>query len=135
MRKDPKISYWELSAEFSNKPGYISVIYSTVRCLNKKGIDCYVAARKPLLKVTDRIKRYRWCNKRLHWAVEDWSNFEVVNHKSRFNVKRLASEKYKERFCVPRVQGGGSMIGIWGWISFKGIGFQNIYTGRINQYN
>ena len=41
VREDPKISYRELSAEFSN-----SVSYSTVRrYLNKKGIDCYVAAR------------------------------------------------------------------------------------------
>ena len=58
VTEDPKISYQELSAEFSNKAGYVSVSHSTVRkCLNKKGIDCYVAARKPLLRVTNRIKR------------------------------------------------------------------------------
>ena len=95
--------------------------------LIKKGIDCYVAARKPLLKVTDRIKRYKWCKERLHWTVEGWSkiifndesNFEMVNCKSRFIIKRLGSEKYKEKFCVPRVQGGGGSIGIWRWISHK----------------
>ena len=75
-RKDPKISYQELSAEFSNKAGYVSVSYSTVRrYLNKKGIDCYVAARKPLLRITDRVKRYKWYKERLHWLVEDWSKF------------------------------------------------------------
>ena len=107
VREDPKISYQELSAGFSYKAGYKGVSYSTVRkCLNKKGIDCYVAAGKSLLKVTDSIKRYKWCKERLHWSVEDWSkvifsdesNLEVVNHKS-FIVKRLGSEKYKERFC------------------------------------
>ena len=115
VREDPKINYRELSAEFSNKAGYVSVSYSTVRrCFNKIGIDCYVAARKLLLRVTDTIKRYKWCKERLHWSVEDWfkvifsdePNFEVVNRKSRFIVKKLASEKYKERFYVPR--GGGS---------------------------
>ena len=135
--EDPKISYRGLSAEFCNKAGYISVIYSIVRrCLSKKSIDCYVAARKPLLRVTDRIKRYKGCKERHHWSVEGWSkvifsdesNFEVFNCKSRFIVKRLASKKCKERFCVPRVQGS---IGIWECISHKGIGFQNIYTGRI----
>ena len=55
----------------------------------------------------------------------------MVNRKSIFIAKRLASDKYEERFCV---QGGGGLIGIWGCISHKGIGFQNIYTGRINQY-
>ena len=59
----------------------------------------------------------------------------MVNRKSRFIVKRLASEKYKERFCVPRVQGGGGLIGIWRYITHEGIEFQNIYTGRISQYN
>ena len=45
VREDPKISYRDLSAEFDNKVGYISVNYSTVKkCLNKKGIDCHVAA-------------------------------------------------------------------------------------------
>ena len=121
-----------MSTEFRNKAGYVSVSYSTVRRrLNKKGIDCYVTARKPLLRVTDRIKRYKWCKEKLHWSVEDWSkvifidesNFEVVNHKSRFIFKRLASEKCKERFCVPRVQGSGGSISIWGCISHKGIGF------------
>ena len=72
VREDPKISYRELSAEFS-KAGYVSVSYSTVRCLGKKGIDCCIAARKPLLRVTDRIKRNKWCKERLHWSVEDWS--------------------------------------------------------------
>ena len=38
---------------------------------NKKGIDCYVASRKLLLRMTDRIKRYKWCKERLHWSVED----------------------------------------------------------------
>ena len=70
VREDLKINYQELSAEFSNKAGYISVSYSTVRCLDKKGIDCYVAARKPLLRVTGRIKRYKRCKERLPWSVE-----------------------------------------------------------------
>ena len=46
VREDPKISHQELSAEFSNNSGCVSVSYSTARsCLNKKGINCYVAAR------------------------------------------------------------------------------------------
>ena len=49
--------------------------------------------------------------------------------------EKLASDKYKERFCIPRVQGVGGSIGIWECISHKGIGFQNIYTERIYQYN
>ena len=39
VKEDSKNNYRELSAEFSNKTGYVSVSYSTVRrCLYKEGI-------------------------------------------------------------------------------------------------
>ena len=41
----------------------------------------------------------------------------MVSCKSRFIVKTIASEKYEEKFCVSRVQGGGNSIGLWGCIS------------------
>ena len=116
VRQGPKISYRELAEGFTNTPGNVSVSRWTVRrCLNKKGLDCYVAAQKPLLRVSDRLKRLKWCRERLHWSVEDWakvifsneSNFEVINCKSRLIIKRLTGEKFKEHFCVPRIQGGG----------------------------
>ena len=80
-----------------------------------KGIDCYVTAQNPLLRVSNCLKRLKWCRERLPWSVEDWakvifseeSNFEMINHKSRLIIKRLAGEKFKDRFCVPTIQGGG----------------------------
>ena len=92
--------------------------------------------------MTDRIKRRKWCKERLNWYVEDWSrvifsdesNFQVLNRKSKVMVKRLGSEKFDTKFCVPRLQGGGVSVGIWGFISHKGIGYSNIYEARINQY-
>ena len=143
-RQNPKISYRELAEGFTNMPVNVYVSRWTVRrCLNKKGLGCYVTARKPLLRVSDRLKRLKWCRERLHWSVEDWpkvifideSNFEMINRKSRFIIKRLAGEKFKERFCVPRIQGGGGSVGIWGCFFHKGTGSYNIYNGRINQYN
>ena len=128
VRQDPKISYHKLAEGFTNIPGNVSVSRWTVRrCLNKKSLDCYVAARKPFLLVLDCLKRLKWCRERLHWSVEDWakvifsyeSNFEVINCKSRLIIKRLAGEKFKERFCVPRIQGGGGSVGIWGCSPIK----------------
>ena len=72
VRQDPKISYRELAEGFTNTPGNVSVSRWTIRrCLNKNGLGCYVAARKPLLRVSDRLKRLKWCRERLHWSVED----------------------------------------------------------------
>ena len=73
VRQDPKISYRELAEGFTNTPGNASFSRWTVRrCLNKKGFDCYVAARKSLLCVSDRLRILKWCRERLHWSVEDW---------------------------------------------------------------
>ena len=62
VRQDPKISYRQLAQGFTNTPANVSVSRWTVQsCLNKKGLDCYVAARKPLLRVLDCLKRIKWC--------------------------------------------------------------------------
>ena len=95
-----------------------------------------------MLTILDRIKRRKWCKERLNWSIEDWSkvifsdesNFEVINRKSRIIVKRKANEKYNKRYVVPRVQGGGGSVGIWGCISFKGTGCCKVYSGRMNQF-
>jgi hypothetical protein len=113
-----------------------------MRFLKQKGLESHLAARKPLLTVKDRLKRYSWCRQRLNWTVNDWSrvifsdesNFEVFNRKSRVIVKRFKNEKFHPKFCTPRLQNGGGSAGIWGCISYKGTGICNIYTGRINQF-
>jgi len=142
-RVNPKISYRNLADEFNSWSSEGTVSKDTVRkILKSSGINSYIATRKPLLSIKDRLKRRRWCKERLHWTVEDWanvifsdeSNFEVINRKSRIFVTRLRCEKYEPRFCTPCVQGGGGSAGIWGCISHKGTGVSNIYTGRINQY-
>ena len=110
------------------------------KILISRGIGSYTAQRKPLLRVTDIMKRRKWCKERLNWSVEEWSrvifsdesNFQEFNRKSKVMVKRLGSEKYDTKFCVPRLQGGGGSVGIWGCISHKGSA--NIYDGRIDQY-
>ena len=142
-RQNPCLSYRNLASEFNSTNSGYTVSKETVRkILKSRGIGSYVAQRKPLLRVTDRIKRRKWCKERLNWSVEDWSrvifsdesNFQVFNRKSIVMVKRLGSEKFDTKFCVPRLQGGGGSVGIWGCISHKGIGYSNIYEGRINQY-
>ena len=143
-RQNPSLSLRNLAAEFNSIKNEHTVSRETVRrILHNRGIDSYVAQRKPLLRVSDRIKRRKWCKERLTWTVEDWSrvifsdesNFQVFNRKSKVIVKRLKSEKYDTRFCVPRIQGGGGSVGIWGCISHKGIGSIQLYNGTMNQYS
>ena len=56
----------------------------------------------------------------------DDSNFEVMNRKSKVCVERFKSEKYSHRFVLPRLQGGGESIGVWGCFNFNEVGVCNI---------
>jgi hypothetical protein len=139
VRINPRLSLRELTnSKFKN----INVSKDTVRSiLTKKGIGSYKAQRKPMLTIKDRVKRWKWCRQRLHWQIEDWakvifsdeSNFTVCNRKSQVIVKRLSTEKYHPRYCVPRIQGGGGSLGIWGCISNEGTGCLKCFSGRMNQ--
>ena len=57
-----------------------------------------------------------------------------MNRKSKVLIKRFKSEKYSNRFVVPRLQGGDGSVDIWGCFNFNGVGVCNIYTVRINQH-
>ena len=141
-RKNPRFSVLDISRSI-NEAKDVSMSKMTIsRILRKNNLKSYTALRKPLLTPLDRIKRRRWCRERLHWTDNDWakvifsdeSNFEVFNRKSQVLVRRYASEKFEKRMCVPRLQGGGGSIGIWGCFSAKGTGVRYIYSGRMNQY-
>jgi len=138
-----KWSNADLARDFNNYQKNISVGKDTIgRILKRKGLGSYIAVRKPLLTIKDRIKRLNWCRQRQYWTVDKWStvlfsdesNFEVFNRKGKVWVKRLKHEKYLPRFITPRLQGGGGSAGIWGCFSHAGTGVSRIYTGRINQY-
>ena len=138
-----KWSYQDLADDFNQQFLNYSISRQTTRrVLSRFGIGSYIAIKKPLLTVKDRIKRLNWARKHQYWPVEEWakvifsdeSNFEVFNRKGRIHVKRLRGKKFSARFIQPKVQGGGGAAGIWGCISHKGAGVSYLYTGRINRY-
>ena len=144
VRKNPTMSCRRLADEFNSTFQEVSICRESVRkTLLDKEIGTYVSPKKPLLTKKHKKNRYEWCKERLHWDVEKWSrvifsdesNFEVINRKSKVLIKRHRWEQYQDRFCQPRVQGGGGSIGIWGCISHKGTGVCQVYTGRINQHS
>jgi hypothetical protein len=144
IRKYPRQSLRCITYKFNSLYPNRKVSYNTIRnVLKRKGINSYVASKKPFLTVLDRIKRIKWCREQKTWSVNQWanvifsdeSNFEVFNRKGRVFVKRFAHEKFKNRFVIKRLQGGGGSVGIWGCFSMFGTGVCNLYTGHINQHS
>ena len=77
-----------------------------------------------MLKIADRIKRIKFCKEILKMTdnhlrkivFSDESNFTVHNQKNRVIVRRHINEKYQDRFIVPRLQGVGGSVCVWGCI-------------------
>ena len=142
-RKNPKYSTKDIAQEINvTLKNHISRSTVNRRLIDRK-LCCYVAARKPLLKPSDRLKRLKFCRDILRMTnyeirriiFSDESNFTVLNRKNRVIVRRHSNEKFHSRFIVPRLQGGGGSVGIWGCITYDGPGLHYLYDGRMNQHN
>ena len=99
-RENPRLSYKKLAQIFESKNN-LKVSRELVRwTLLDKSIGPYIAARKPILSITDKHKQQVWSKERLDWSVELWAkviwsdeaNFQVVIHKGRIYVKRFATD-------------------------------------------
>ena len=118
LRKNRRISLQNLTSYFNLAFPGSKICHATVRTsLKKKGLNSYVARKKPMLTLKDRIKRLKWCqhDQLINWQAF-YSNFEVCNRKGVVFVKRLAHENYMNRFVVKQLQGGRVSVGIWGCI-------------------
>jgi len=67
-------------------------------------------------------------------VFSDESNYILINRKNKVIVRRHHNEKYHSRFIVPRLQGGGDSVGIWGCITYDGPGLHMFYDGRMDQH-
>jgi transposase len=142
-RKDPMKSTKQIAKEINlclEKP--ISR-HTVSRRLIARNLFSYVAARKPFLRPLDKIRRVNFCRRLLEMTDQqirsviwsDESNFTIMNRKNKVVVRRLANEKYHQRFLQGRIQNGGGSIGIWGCITYDGPGHHTLFDGRVNRWN
>lgn len=139
-RSKPTASLTHLTREI-NSSTKLPISRSTVsKRLIARRLCSFKAAEKPRLSLKDKQVRLKFCHKILEMSqyeldriiFSDESNFQVVNRKTKVLVRRFPSEKYEDRMLVPRLQGGGGSVGIWGCITSAGPGLYTIYTGRLD---
>jgi transposase len=142
-RRNPDYSCREIAAEINLALNNHISRQTVSRRLIDVELNSYAACRKPMLKPSDRTKRLKFCKQLLAMTDEqikkiifsDESNYTVYNRKNKLCVRRKANEKFKNQMLSPRLQNGGGSVGIWGCISYDGVGIPYIYDGRMNQYN
>ncbi|CAF3008047.1 unnamed protein product [Rotaria socialis] len=64
------------------------------------------------------------------WSDE--AHFEVLNRKNRTFVRRLRSEADQPFNFVPKVQGGGGSVSVWGCMVGGARGPLVIYSGKVD---
>ena len=142
-RKNPKYSAKQIAQEvnlaFKNQISRQTINRRLIDCK----LCCFVAARKPLLKPTDRLKQIKFCkaifkmsNYELRRIVfSDEPNYTVINCKNKVIIRRHHNEKYNNCFIVPRLQGGGGSVSIWGCITCDGPGLYMLYSSQMDQHS
>ena len=100
------------------------------RKLGEEGLVGRIAAKKPLLREKNRVKRLKFAKEHKKWTKGDWykvlwtdeSKFEQFGNKRRVYVRRRERERYKNECLLPTVKHGGGSIMVWGAIAASGTG-------------
>lgn len=140
-KKNRRLTAPEIRAELNNsRTDPISV--STVKArLAEANLHGRVAARKPLLRTKNKVKRLEWAKQHRSWTIEDWSKvlwtdeskFEIFGTKRRIYVRQSAEEKMLENCLVPTVKHGGGSVMVWGAFSSSGVGDLIRIEGILNK--
>lgn len=141
-RATPTASLRDLSAAWLRNNEPIATPRTVASRLHEFELESHVAAEKPFLTNAHKEARLKWCEERRDWGYGKWadiifsdeSNFKIVNRKTKPTVWRFRHEKYHDNMVMPRKQGGGGSIGIWGCIGEHGAGCCTIFPGRMNQF-
>jgi transposase len=137
-RADPTASVRDLSQTWMKNDKRLGSRMHLSDRLREFGLNSH--AEKPLLTEAHKAKRLAWCFDKRNWSYSKWAeviftdevNYKVINRKTRPLVRRLLHEKYFPKMIMPRKQGGGGSIGIWGCIGELGAGCCTTYRGHMN---
>ena len=101
----------------------VQVTATSQHQLCESGLHGRIAAKKPLLKDTNKKKSFAWAKKHEQWTFDrcksvlwyDESEFEIFGTNLRVLVRRRGGERMISACVVPTVKHGGvMMVSCWG---------------------
>ena len=138
-KKDRTKSSEILSSELTLSNGIHLSARTVRRRLLTMGYKSYRAKKKPLRTHGHKKQRLLFAREHQYWCYE-WNNiiwsdeahFELLNRKNCTFVRRLRSENDQPFSFVPKVQGGGGCVSVWGCMVGGGRGPLVMYSGRLS---
>uniref|UniRef100_A0AAZ3NNQ0 Transposase Tc1-like domain-containing protein n=1 Tax=Oncorhynchus tshawytscha TaxID=74940 RepID=A0AAZ3NNQ0_ONCTS len=111
----------EIASQSSNNR-HISTT-TVQRRLRESGLHSRIAAKKPLLKDTNKEERLTWAKKHEQWTLDWWksvilvqicSNLRFFCSNRRVFLRRRVGERITSACVVPTVKHGGGGVMAWG---------------------
>jgi transposase len=109
--------------------------------LKERGINLYVAAKKPKITAKNIHKRKDWCKETANWTNEDWkkviwsdeSNVELGLSSRKIMVFRSRGERYQPEYLAPNHRSGRISVMFWSCFWQNELGpLVAIPKGRVN---
>lgn len=121
-KMDRKLTAPDIREEVNSTRDCPVSVTTIKRRLREAGLKGCVAAKKPLLRPINKLKRLRWAKKYINWTADDWKNvlftdeskFELFGAKRRVYVRRREGERMMGQCISPTVKHGGGSIMVWG---------------------
>ena len=125
------------SQSSSNRHISTSIVQSW---LCESGLHGRIAAKKPLLKDTNKKKRLAWAKKHEQWTLDWWksalwsdeSKCAIIGSNRRVFVRHRVVERMIST-CVPTVKHGGGGVTVWGCFAGDTVRLF-IIQGTVNQH-
>jgi len=100
------------------------------RRLRDYGLKGCIAAKKPLLRKQNKVKRLQWAKEHKDWSINQWykvlfsdeSKFEIFGGKRRQYVRRQIGERMMNQCVIPTVKHGGGSVTVWGCFAENKVG-------------
>ena len=138
VKRDRGITSKEISAKLT--PVVVSDKTVRRRIEELTDLKSTFKIRKPFIRPTNRRIRVRWCMDRLHYTIEQWSNFLWSDESPfvlRFCQKTRCWRLSSERNCTFAITGSvkhDEKIMVWGCFAAHGVGELVLIDGIMDQY-
>uniref|UniRef100_A0A3B4CHW9 Transposase Tc1-like domain-containing protein n=1 Tax=Pygocentrus nattereri TaxID=42514 RepID=A0A3B4CHW9_PYGNA len=127
---------YQVNATQSSSSRHIS------RTTVKRSLHGKIAARKPLLRTSNKQKRLVWAKEHKEWTLDQWksvlwsdeSKFEIFGSNHHVFVRRRKGERVDSTCLVPTVKHGGGGVMVWGCFAGDTVGDLFKIEGILNQH-
>lgn len=125
-----KLTAPQILSEFTHSSGKQISVSTIKNRLKSFGLKGRIAAKKPLLRPQNKIKRLQWAKIHVTWTPRMWkkvlwtdeSKFQIFSSKRRSFVRRFPGERLLESCVVPTVKHGGGSCTVWGCFAGDKVG-------------